>query len=94
MVGCQRTPTGVANLVWSVPSTNTDGTPLTDLAGYHIYYGRAPDSLNQVIVIRDPYTIHYSVTHLARGSWYFRLTSINSSGNESPMTPIVSYTVK
>ena len=26
-------------LNWTAPTTNTDGTALTDLAGYKIYYG-------------------------------------------------------
>jgi len=32
---------GSALLSWNAPSTNEDGTPLTDLAGYKIYYGTA-----------------------------------------------------
>ena len=31
--------TGSAALSWAVPTENTDGTPLTNLAGYQIYYG-------------------------------------------------------
>src|SRR5580698_8272340 len=31
--------TGSATLSWTVPTENTNGTPLTNLAGYHIYYG-------------------------------------------------------
>ncbi len=30
--------TGTATLMWYSPTTNVDGTPLTDLAGYKIYY--------------------------------------------------------
>ncbi len=30
---------GTITLAWDAPTTNTDGTPLTDLAGYKIYYG-------------------------------------------------------
>ena len=26
-------------LSWDPPTTNADGTPLTDLAGYKVYYG-------------------------------------------------------
>jgi hypothetical protein len=33
-------PSGTtATLTWDAPTTNADGTPLTDLAGYRIYYG-------------------------------------------------------
>lgn len=30
---------GQATLCWDPPTTNVDGTPLTDLGGYKIYYG-------------------------------------------------------
>jgi hypothetical protein len=30
---------GQATLSWDPPTTNVDGTPLTDLAGYKVYYG-------------------------------------------------------
>jgi len=32
-------PVGTATLTWDPPTTNTDGTTLTDLAGYKLYYG-------------------------------------------------------
>jgi hypothetical protein len=39
--------TGTATLSWSAPTTNTDGTPVTTLIGYHIYYGTVqPDPAN------------------------------------------------
>jgi hypothetical protein len=28
-------------LTWEAPSLNSDGTPLTDIAGYRLYYGQA-----------------------------------------------------
>jgi ABC-type glycerol-3-phosphate transport system substrate-binding protein len=31
--------TNSATLTWDAPTTNVDGTPLTDLAGYKVYYG-------------------------------------------------------
>jgi hypothetical protein len=94
LVGCHRAPTGVVELTWTIPSKNVDGTPLTDLAGYHIHYGRSPDSLKLSLVIRDPSATRYTITRLAPGTWYFRLTSTNSAGAESAMTPAVSYTVR
>jgi len=32
-------------LSWSAPTQNADGTPLTDLQGYYIYAGDAPDAM-------------------------------------------------
>ncbi len=30
---------GYINLSWDAPTINSDGSPLTDLAGYKVYYG-------------------------------------------------------
>ena len=52
---------GQAQLAWNAPTTHTDGTPLTDLAGYHLYYWQGtavPQSVNvgnhtKIFVISD-----------------------------------------
>src|SRR5690606_12685719 len=36
---------GSAALSWSKPTENTDGSALTDLAGYRVYHGRNAASL-------------------------------------------------
>ncbi len=33
------TSPGTATLSWTPPTQNTDGSPLTDLAGYRVYWG-------------------------------------------------------
>src|SRR3989304_6108420 len=38
---------GDAILSWNSPTTNMDGSPLNDLAGYRIYYGTASGSYSQ-----------------------------------------------
>ena len=38
-------------LVWSVPATNTDGTSLTDLAGYEVHIGTTSRNYNRTISI-------------------------------------------
>src|SRR3990172_13172687 len=40
---------GQAVLTWTPPTTNADGTPLTDLAGYKVYYGTASGNYSTVI---------------------------------------------
>src|ERR1700693_3523611 len=32
---------GTATLTWTAPTTNVDGTPLTDLTGYRIYFSQS-----------------------------------------------------
>ena len=50
-VEVQQAATGSAALSWQAPTTRTDGTPLTNLAGYHIRYGTSSGSYNNVITI-------------------------------------------
>src|SRR6185437_145652 len=35
----QPATSGTATVSWTAPATNTDGSGLTDLAGYHLHYG-------------------------------------------------------
>jgi hypothetical protein len=38
-------------LTWDVPTTNTDGTPLTDLAGYELSMGTSANNYTRTINI-------------------------------------------
>ncbi len=41
----QTAPTGTARLSWTAPTQNTDGSTVTDLAGYRIYHGTSASAL-------------------------------------------------
>jgi hypothetical protein len=84
---------GVASLRWVAPTQNTDGTPLTDLAGYHIRYGNTATSLGQSVTLTDPGILTYVVRNLASGTWYFALTAYHGNGIESELSSIVSKTI-
>src|SRR5499427_4741428 len=43
--------TGSATVSLSPPTQNTDGSPLTDLAGVTIYYGTSPTNLSQTVQV-------------------------------------------
>lgn len=81
---------GSATLSWTPPTTNADGTTITDLSGYRIYYGQSSTSLSQTIVISNPGTIRWVVENLSPATWYFAMTSFNVSGNESTRSAVVS----
>lgn len=81
---------GSVTLNWQPPTENTDGTPLTDLAGYRIYYGVDPQDTSNVIVLSNPSLTTYVVENLTPSTWYFIATSFNSSGVESPPSSPVS----
>ena len=80
-------------LSWMPPTENTDGTVLTDLAGYRIYYGRNAGTLNQRIDLDNPGLTRYVVEGLSSAKWYFAMTSVNHDGIESRRTPTIGKTV-
>jgi hypothetical protein len=83
--------TGSAQLTWTVPALRTDGTPLTNLAGFRIYYGTALGSYPSMVAIPDPTATQYTVTGLATGTtYYFVATVYDSAGVESAYTNPVS----
>jgi hypothetical protein len=76
-------------LSWAAPTENTDGSPLTDLQGYYIYVGDAPDSM----IARYYTDAQYSSIDL--GYWdtitrYFAVSAVTVDGVESAVTGPVS----
>jgi hypothetical protein len=80
-----------ATLNWSAPTTHTDGTALTDLAGYKLYFGTASATYSAPIDVGNVLT--YTVTGLTGGTYYFAVTAYDSSGNESSFSNEVVRTV-
>jgi len=80
-------------VTWSIPTQNTNGTPLVNLAGYSIYYGTGPNNLSQSAQITNPGATSYVLTNLAAGTWYFEVADYTTSGVESAFSKIVSTTV-
>ena len=75
--------TGSATLSWAAPTTRTDGTPLTNLAGYTVFYGRMSGTYDYQIDINNPGVSTYIVENLVSGNWYFALAAYDSQGIES-----------
>jgi hypothetical protein len=84
---------GTALLSWTPPTENTDGSPLTDLAGYKIRYGNSPGSYSDTVTINNPGLTSYLIENLPSSDWYFVMTSFNSSGIESSYSTEVSKTI-
>ena len=74
---------GSATLTWTPPTQNNDGTPLTDLAGFKIYYGTSPGNYPNSIRIDNPGIATYVVDNLTPTTYYFVSTAFNSSDIES-----------
>jgi hypothetical protein len=85
--------TDTVTLSWSAPTQNTDGSALTNLAGFDIYYGTSASAMTQVINIKTVGLLDYVVSNLTPGTWYFEVVSVNAAGVESAPSGIVSTTI-
>jgi hypothetical protein len=85
--------TGSANLSWTEPTKNTDGTPVADLAGYHIYYGTSAGAWTSTITVMEATETSYVVSGLAPGTYYFAVVAFNAAGDDSPQSNIASKTI-
>lgn len=83
---------GTARLTWTPPTQKTDGTALTNLAGYRISYGTTQD-LAQTIQIANPTLSSYTISNLTPGTYYFAVRAYNSDGVESASSNVVSKVV-
>jgi hypothetical protein len=86
--------TGAANVSWTPPTTNTNGTPLTNLASFKVLYGTSSSSLNRSKTVDDPTSRSTSIASLTPATWYFAVRSVNSSGAESANSAVASKAVK
>jgi hypothetical protein len=84
---------GSANLVWVPPTTNTDGTPLSNLAGFTIDYGNSPGAMTQTIDVPSAAATGHTVQGLAAGTWYFTVTAYTSVGTRSAASDVASKTI-
>ena len=84
---------GGVNISWMPPTTATDGSTLTDLAGYNIYYGTSPSALTQKMQVTNIGVTSSVITGLASGTWYFVVTSYTTQGTESVPSNVVSATI-
>jgi hypothetical protein len=83
----------IAQLSWEAPTQNSDGSPLTDLAGYRVYWGTSSRSYSGNATVNGAGTTSYTVQNLAAGTWYFTVTARNENGVESAYSSEESKTI-
>ncbi|MDH4022548.1 MAG: putative Ig domain-containing protein [Gammaproteobacteria bacterium] len=86
--------TGNATISWLPPTQNTDGTPLTDLAGFRIYYGTSATAMTQSVNITNPGLTSYMIENLGAATWYFTVRAYAADGAESAPSNVASKTVQ
>ena len=84
---------GSVTLSWTPPTQNEDGTALTDLDGYNIYWGTTAGTYPNSVTIDNESVSTYVIDNLSPGTYEFVATSFNTSGVESsysaPATKVV-----
>jgi hypothetical protein len=93
-VAVNQMSAGNVALDWIPPTENTDGSVLTNLAGYNVHYGTSPEKLTQVIKLANPGLTSYVVDNLTTGTWYFAVRSYAANGTESSNSAIISTTIR
>jgi len=73
-------------IAWTPPSENTDGSSLTNLAGYRIHYGNDPSKPGQTIEIYSAEMSAFTITGLSPGTWHFAISALNSESIESNLS--------
>jgi hypothetical protein len=81
------------SLAWAPPLFNTDGTSLTDVAGYQVAYGTSATNLNQQLSVTGANVTSKTVSGLAAGTYYFSVRTMNSAGVASAYSGVASQTV-
>jgi Putative Ig domain len=93
-IAVTATGNGAATISWTPPTRNADGSALTNLAGYRIYYGTSAGSLTRQVQVSNPGTVNHVVGNLAPATWYFVVRAYNSSGVESSASNTATKTVR
>lgn len=77
---------------WTPPTTNQDGSPLGDLAGYKIYCGTVSGNYSITKDINNPTTPEYPINQVVSvdGVYYCAMTAYDTSKNESNFSNEIS----
>lgn len=90
---CGEAQAAEIHLGWTTPTTNEDGTPCTDLAGYRLYKGEASRSYGPALDIPNETTtdIWVDVGPIEAKEMFFAITAYDAYFNESDLSNEVSH---
>jgi hypothetical protein len=84
---------GTAKISWTVPTKNTDGSALTNLAGYKVRFGTSATALTRTQSVTSPTATSTTIPSLGTGTWYFAVNAVNSNQVESANSNVAQKTV-
>ena len=73
---------------------NVDGSPLTNLSGYRVYWGTAVGDYPNSVTLNNPGLASYVVENLGPGNYYFVVSALSSAGTESSFSNVGSKTIQ
>jgi putative Ig domain-containing protein len=85
--------TATVSLAWNAPTQNADGTAISGLAGFHIYYGTTAGALSSTVTISNPGTTTAVINGLAHGTYYFSVVAYNNAGQDSKSSNMATTTI-
>jgi hypothetical protein len=88
--------TGSMSLQWTAPVTRADGTPLSlsDIGGYHIYYGTSAGNYPNQIDVPDGTAQAVTITDMQVGTYYLVMTAYDARGLESVFSSMATKNVQ
>ena len=89
-IAVTQNATGSVTLDWVAPTENSDGTPLTNLAGYWIYYGTSANAMTKTVQVANPGILTYVLSNLSPGTWYFAITAYTTADVQSVESAVAS----
>ncbi len=89
-VTVQQNSSGQATVAWLPPTQRTDGSALTNLAGYRIRYGTSATALSRVVQLNSVGLTSYMIEGLTPGTWHFAVTAVDTGGLESDASNLAS----
>jgi hypothetical protein len=79
------TPVDFIKLSWMAPTSKADGSTLTNLGGYAIYYRNA-DDITQIYSMHVGNVTSATIDNLSPGIWCFAISAYNDSYIESELS--------
>lgn len=83
-----------ATISWQGPTQHEDGSPLTDLAGFEIRYGRQPGQYSHRIDVPGQGIATYVVNGLVPGDYYFAMTAYKGDRVVSAPSPEMTIAIR
>jgi hypothetical protein len=83
---------GSISISWLAPIENVDGSVLTDLVGYRIYYGTQARNYADMIEVADPNATSHAFS-AGSGDYFVTMTALDADSNESAFANEILRTV-